>query len=125
MSRVRVCGKSVALLSYYSVVSTRCFLLIYARSVLLLPELALLTARLLAAGVEEAVYGGVHVAVGRDQGLNVGLPVDEPHGGELLQLSRKPLLWWVVQSLSRHRRHHLLHELGERVLLFLRRGGCR
>ena len=66
-SRVRVCGKSVALRSYYSVVSTRCFLLIIF-ALLSSSLLALLAPRLLAAGVEEAVYGGVHVAVGRDQG---------------------------------------------------------
>ena len=50
---------------YYSV-STRSLLASAASCSIY--RLALLAARLLSAGVEEAVDGGVHVAVGRDQG---------------------------------------------------------
>ena len=47
--------------------------------------------------------------------VNVGLPVDESHAGERLELRPEALLGRVVQPLARHPRHHLAHQVGEGV----------
>ena len=45
--------------------------------------------------------------------LDVGLSVHEAHAGQLLQLTREPLLWRLVRVASSHLSQHLSHELVE------------
>lgn len=42
---------------------------------------------------QESLDGGVDVPARGDQGLQVGLTIDEAHGVELLQLLLKPYFW--------------------------------
>lgn len=74
----------VGLVRFYVMKDYVCFLSPFARSQLM--ELRRL-------GAEQSFDGGVDVAPGGDEGLQVGFPVDEAHGTQLLQLLLETHFW--------------------------------
>ena len=43
--------------------------------------------------------------------LYIGLPVDEAHARQLVQLTCEALLWWLLRVACSHLSHHLQHFL--------------